>query len=68
MKWYVRAEDLVVAWVGPFNSWIEASNHIDFCTARGDGALIRDEGQFTPGGDMVMTPEEDRAFVPPKED
>lgn len=70
MAVWVRAEDLVVAFVGPFASRAEAEAHVEFCKARGDGAVFEIRERIEEGptaDDWTLTPEEDRTESVPKE-
>lgn len=66
MAFWVRGEDMVVGFVGPFETLADAEAHVAFCVARGDGSTMS-VSDVAPGADeFVQTPEADRAFVFPK--
>jgi hypothetical protein len=68
MPFYVFAEDLVGALIGPFATVTDAQAHIAFCEARGDGAemcVVADD-EVAELGDRVayrLTPDQDRVPV-----
>ncbi len=59
-------EDLARAYVGPFNSIMEANRHAEFCVNRGDGGVYLHTipSATLPEDAFVQTPEEDRFFDP----
>lgn len=62
--WWIRAEDLILALVGPFDTEAQAQDHVRFCEARGDGAtMVVFQGDTTPqiGQAYTITHKEDRA-------
>lgn len=67
MKYFIIAEDLARALVGPFDTKADAETHVTFCVDRGDGATheIVSQAELDTDADnydLVMTAEEDRAF------
>ena len=62
--YFAGFEDLVRVYVGPFASFRELIEHVQFCDARGDAAEVvhvcRDRSEVPEGYD-VITPEADRA-------
>lgn len=63
----VFAELYLTAYVGPFASMEEVEAHLEFCRARGDAAEYRGTVPVPPEDPMLLlTPGEDRAWVPPR--
>lgn len=68
---WIRAEDFVVAIVGPFQEIEDAQAHIGFCKERGDSAVFRiignaeAEEEIAKPYSFVLGPEEDREFILP---
>lgn len=65
MKYWIWAEDLVAAMIGPFDTREEAEAHIKFCEDRGDGAEMKvingvEADYMDPN--MVLTPEQDKKW------
>lgn len=61
---YAHFQDLVDAYVGPFSSQAEVDEHVAFCRDRGDGATLIGTVTEPPADAFVMSPAEDRAYVP----
>lgn len=62
---YIRGEDMVVGFVGPFSSLAAAEEHILFCAERGDadpGKVITEQEFLLEENPFCMTPEADRNF------
>lgn len=59
---YAHFQDLVDAYVGPFSSQAEVDQHVEFCKARGDGAVLIGTVTEPPADAFTLTPAEDRAY------
>ena len=59
---YAHFQDLVDAYVGPFDTEAQIAEHVTFVTARGDGAVFLGIVTEVPAGEFTITPAEDRAF------
>lgn len=77
MGYWVYAEDLVSALIGPFDNRAEAEAHVEFCAERGDASeaegntrILTDEEVAPLRGTvgMIMTPDEDRNYDPSDND
>lgn len=69
MKYYIYAEDLCSALIGPFDTKEDAEAHVKFCKERGDCATMdiltadeADRGSKMQEIGMRLTPEEDRRW------
>lgn len=73
MRYFINAEDLVCALIGPFDTKDAAEAHIQFCIDRGDGAdmeVITETEMKTIDSDvygLILTAEEDRAWEAPRD-
>ncbi len=68
MTYYVYAEDLASALIGPFHQQSVAETHIIYCQRRGDGAEMRvvdsaEAALLRPDIGTECTPREDRAYT-----
>ena len=61
---YAHFQDLVSAYIGPFRTQAQVDEHIEFCKARGDGAVYLGTCNEPPADAFIMTPEQDRSFRP----
>lgn len=69
MKYWIRAEDFVMAFVGPFDSNEAAQQHIDqVIVPRGDSStnsvITQSEFEEESDGWLVVSIEDDLAFDP----
>lgn len=64
MAFWIRAEDLVAAAVGPFETEAEAVEHVLFCVARGDAAEAVVMNSEPLDVALRLSPAEDRLPVP----
>lgn len=62
---FAHFQDLADGYVGPFASEADLHAHVAFCAARGDGGEFLGVVAAVPAGGLVMTPDEDRAWVCP---
>jgi hypothetical protein len=68
MRYFILAEDMAAAVVGPFGNSYEAEAHIAFCKMRGDSAEMEVTSESLADkwaikhGALRMTAEEDRMF------
>lgn len=66
--WYLHVEDLVAAYVGPFNNQAEAQAHFEWCRdVRHDSAVLKGFVRSVPAGEFLVSPHErvvyDRAWT-----
>ena len=64
-EFYIRAEDFVVVFIGPFPSTEAAQDHLELCKARGDSALMEVVTKLQDEGfpDHPISPEMDRGYA-----
>lgn len=63
MSLFAHFQDLVDAYVGPFDNQAQIDEHIKFVEARGDSAAYLGSVTSVPEGEFVMSVAEDRAFT-----